>query len=220
MKRCARVLVAENLTDWDSGMRQALGTIPDITVIAEVADGVNALKLAETLEPDVLVIADVLPRVSGLDVVAQLKKRRLSTHSVLVTGERSRPGLGRLIRAGAMCYVQRDMMLTELPPAIACATRGESFLCPGIASVLLEDVRANLERKGSVTASGPRLTDRQVEVLQLVAEGRSNRSVAQQLGLSVKTVETHRDHIMKKLSVHDRTDLVKYAIKVGLISLN
>lgn len=213
-----KVLLADDHTILREGLRMVLDAQPQITVVGEASDGREAVEMAETLRPDVVVMDIAMPNLNGLDATRQIKKRWPEIRVVILTMHENQQYLMQIVKAGATGAVLKRSAGTELLTAIKAAARGQSYFSPSIASMMLEDYRLRLRDEG---IDDPEvLTEREREVLQLVAEGLTNQEIADALFVSIKTVQTHRSHIMEKLGVHDRTELVKYAIRTGMVTLD
>jgi len=211
-----KVLLADDHTILREGLRMVLDAQPQITVVGEASDGREAVEMAETLRPDVVVMDIAMPNLNGLDATRQIKKRWPEIRVVILTMHENQQYLMQIVKAGATGAVLKRSAGTELLTAIKAAARGQSYFSPSIASMMLEDYRLRLRDEG---IDDPEvLTEREREVLQLVAEGLTNQEIADALFVSIKTVQTHRSHIMEKLGVHDRTELVKYAIRTGMVT--
>lgn len=187
-----------------------------IEVIGEAGDGREALDLIEQSEPDVVVMDIAMPNLNGLEATRQIKRRFASVNVVILTMHENQQYFLQIVKAGALGCVLKRSAGTELVTAIEAASRGESYFSPTIATMVLSEYRRLLSEPEE-DENPEALTEREREVVQLIAEGRTNREIAQLLTLSIKTVQAHRSHIMEKLGAHDRTDLVKYAIRVGMI---
>jgi two-component system response regulator NreC len=211
-----RVVLADDHAVLREGVRMVLEAQPGITVVGEAEDGRQALELVERLDPDVAVMDIAMPNLTGPEATCQIRRRFPRTQVVILTMHESQHYLMQIIKVGAVGCVLKRAAGTELVAAVRAAVRGESYFSPAIASLLLDDYRARLRHQDADEWSG--LTDREREVLQLVAEGHTSQEIADLLTLSIKTIQTHRAHLMEKLDAHDRTDLVKYAIRVGAIT--
>jgi two-component system response regulator NreC len=210
-----KVLLADDHAILRDGLKMVLDAQPGIAVIGEAEDGRQALELVEELHPDVVVMDIAMPNLNGLEATRQIKRRFPYTKVVILTMHENPQYLTQIVKAGATGAVLKRAAGTELVTAVKAAARGESFFSPTIASLLLEDYRTLLEQEGVDPLES--LTEREREILQLVAEGKTNAEIADLLTLSIKTVQTHRAHLMEKLDAHDRTDLVKQAIRAGMI---
>jgi two-component system response regulator NreC len=210
------VLLADDHAVLREGVRMVLEAQPGIRVVGEAEDGRQALDMAEKLDPDVVVMDIAMPNLNGLEATRQIKRRFPRTQVVILTMHENQQYLMQIVKVGAVGCVIKRAAGTELVTAVKAASRGESYFSPAIASMLLDDYRVRLRYEGKDEAD--LLTEREREVLQLVAEGKTNQEIADLLTLSIKTVQTHRAHVMEKLDAHDRTDLVKYAIRMGMIT--
>jgi two-component system response regulator NreC len=211
-----KVLLVDDHAILREGLRMVLDAQPQIKVVGEAGDGRQAVELAEKLRPDVVVMDIAMPSLNGLDATRQIKKRWPEIRVVILTMHENQQYLMQIVKAGATGAVLKRSAGTELLTAIRAAALGQSYFSPSIASMMLDDYRVRLNDEG---IDNPEiLTEREREVLQLVAEGKNNHEIADSLFLSIKTVQTHRAHIMEKLDLHDRTDLVKYAIRTGMIT--
>lgn len=206
-----RVLLVEDHAMVREGIRALLEAQPDIVILGEANDGQQALVMVEQLGPEVVVLDITMPRLGGLEAAAQIRARFPTVRVVLLTVHENCHYLAQAARLGVTGYVVKRSAGRELMTALERVGRGETYISPAVAGVVLEGYRSQLEGAGA-------LTKREQEVLRLVAEGRTNQEIAEELIISVKTVEAHRAHLMRKLDAHDRTDLVKYAIRSGMIS--
>lgn len=211
-----RVLLADDHAIMRQGLSLVLSAEQNIEVIGEAEDGHQALDLVSRLQPDVVVMDIAMPNLNGLEATRQIRQRFPEVQVVILTMHDDRLYYLQIARAGAAGCVLKRSMGKELVSAIEAAARGESYLPPSVTAMVLEDYR-RLAARPAVEEGDP-LTEREREILQLVAEGQTNRAIADLLTLSIKTVQAHRANIMEKLGAHDRTDLVKYAIRTGMIS--
>jgi DNA-binding NarL/FixJ family response regulator len=210
------VLLVDDHTILREGLRMVLDAQPGITVVGEAEDGRQAVDMAEELHPQIVVMDIAMPNMNGAEATRQIKRKIPGTRVLILTMHQDRQYLAQIVEAGAIGAVLKRAAGTELVEAVKAAARGESFFSPAIASMMEEDYRFGLAREG--IDESEKLTPREREILQLAAEGKSNKEIAELLDLSIKTVQTHRAHLMQKLGAHDRTDLVKYAIQKGIIA--
>jgi DNA-binding NarL/FixJ family response regulator len=214
-----RVLLADDHTIVREGVRLCLEAMGDIEVVAEAEDGQMAVLLANQLRPDVAVVDLTMPRLNGVEAIRQIKRDLPETEVVVLSVHDSEPYVVQALRAGAAGYVLKRNAATELAAAIRAAHAGQAYLHPSIARRVIDDYLSRIHASEDA-ASEPheRLTPREREVLQLAAEGHTTRAIAGLLCLSTKTVEHHRASLMTKLGLRGQTELVKYAIRAGLVS--
>ena len=206
-----RVVIADDHTIIREGLK-ALLVSAGYLVVGEAADGRAAARLAKSLRPDIVLMDIAMPHLNGMDGAMALRKDAPDTRVVALTVHTDDAYVLEALRAGFRGYVVKSQASSDLVEAIEQVARGSIYLSPGVSPAVLE---AFTERR----ESEPRvLTTREREVLQLVAEGKRSKEIADMLGISVKTAETHRAHIMSKLSIHDTAGLVRYAIRCGMVS--
>ena len=210
-----RVLLADDHAVVRRGLRLVLESEPDLRVVAEAGDGADAVRLG--LQPDVdLAVLDVsMPRMTGLQAAAELSRRRPELRVLMLSMHDSEQYLFQALRAGASGYVLKTVADRDLVEACRAAVRGEPFLYPGAVRALMRDWLDRVRRGGDLE-EGP-LTPRETEILKLIAEAHTTRDIAEMLVISEKTVERHRTHILAKLGMRDRVELVRYAIRQGLV---
>src|ERR687888_1842672 len=213
-----RVLLADDHTIVRQGVRLCLEAMGDIEVVAEAEDGQAAVLLTSQLRPDVAVVDLTMPRLNGVDAIRQIRRDAPATEVVVLSVHDSEAYVVQALRAGAAGYVLKRNAATELAAAIRAARDGQAYLHPSIARRVIDDYLSRI-RDAERAPSEPheRLTPREREVLQLAAEGHTTRAIAGLLCLSTKTVEHHRASLMTKLGLRGQTELVKYAIRVGLV---
>ncbi len=212
-----RVLLADDHTVMRAGLRLLLEREPDLTVVGEAADGRQTVELAEKEQPDVVVMDIAMPNLNGIEAARQMAARQLRAAVVILSMHSDESYVMRALKAGARAYLLKDSAKSDLIRAIRAVTEGKSFFSPAISRMLLEDYVRRLEQLGEVDTY-ELLTAREREILQLLAEGKTNKDVASVLGLSLYTVETHRSHILQKLNLHSTPELILYAVRKGLIS--
>ena len=210
-----KVLLVDDHAILREGLRMVLEAQSGITVIGEAENGRQALEMVEELQPDVVVMDIAMPQMNGAEATRQIKRRFPATKVLILTMHENQQYLMQIVNAGAIGCVLKRSAGAELVTAVRAAARGESYFSPSMASMLLEDYRVRLAHEDGDDVG--MFTEREREVLQLVAEGKTNKEISDLLTVSIKTVQTHRAHIMEKLDVHDRTDLVRYAMRKGII---
>ena len=211
-----RVLLADDHGIVRRGLRSLLETAFDLDVVAEAADGLEAVKLCEEHQPDVAIVDIGMPKLNGLEVAARVQKVHHPPHVIILSMHSDESYIIRALSAGARAYLLKDATDEDLLPAVRAVTSGKPFFSPAVAAVLVEDYVRRLQARG-LTDTYHLLTDREKEVLQLLAEGRSNKEVATLLDLGLSTVETHRSNLMQKLNLHNTAEIVLYAVRKGLI---
>ncbi|MEK6251764.1 MAG: response regulator transcription factor [Actinomycetota bacterium] len=208
-----RVLIADDHGIVRSGLRLLLERQPDIEVIAEAADGAEAREIAVRERPDLAILDVRMPKLTGLQVTRELKKQAPEVSVLILSMHDDERYLFEALKAGASGYVLKTQADADLMEAIRAVERGEPFLTPAAQQALIKDV---LER-GRQSEDEEELTPREEEIVKLVAEAHTTRQIAEILHLSEKTVENHRGNAMRKLGMRDRVELVRYAIRRGLI---
>jgi DNA-binding NarL/FixJ family response regulator len=212
------VLVAEDHTIVRKGICSLIDGKAEIKVVGEAEDGRDAIDKAGALQPDVVLMDITMPHLNGLEATRQIKKIFPQIKILALTMYTNEEYILQILQAGASGYVIKQAAPAELISAIHAVYRGDSFLSPSISKTIIDEYLRHSVPAAPVEQE--KLTDREREVLQLIAEGYSNREIADKLNLSVKTVGVHRTNIMEKLEIHNVTDLVKYALRKGIISLD
>ena len=211
-----RVLLADDHGIVRRGLRSLLETEPGLAVVAEAADGFEALRLCSEHQPDTLILDVAMPRMNGIEVAARAQKLEHPPRVIMLSMHSDESYILRALAAGARAYLLKDATDEDLLPAVRAIAAGKPFFSPSVTAVLVEDYVRQLKAKG-LDDSYHLLTDREKEVLQLLAEGRSNKEVAALLDLGVSTVETHRANLMQKLNLHNTAEIVLYAVRKGII---
>ena len=222
--RSARGLIRVLIVDDHAVLRQALRLLLEshsgIEVLGDVANGRDASAIAEELQPDIVLMDVVMPGLNGLDATRQIRKRCPNTRVLILSGYEEEEQIIEALRAGASGYLVKESDIGELLLAIQAVSRGNTYFSSSLSEHDAGHDFVLRARSGEAAVGLERLTDREREVLQLIAEGHSNQAIADQLVISVKTVEAHKAHIMSKLGARNRTDLIRYAIRRGIISLD
>ena len=206
-----RIVVADDHGIVRSGLKLLLDRQKDLEVVAEAEDGVEALEKVLAEKPDVVILDVAMPRMTGLQATHEIKKHAPDTQVLILSMHDDERYLFEALRAGAAGYVLKRAADTDLVEAVRAAARGEPFLTPSAQQSLIRDF---LERGGEQPSE---LTPREQEVVKLIAEAHTNKEIAEILHLSEKTVESHRSHVLQKLGMRDRVELVRYAIRSGLV---
>jgi len=212
-----RILLADDHTVMRAGLRLLLERHENFEVVGEAADGREAVELAAGQKPDVVVMDVAMPHLNGVEAARQILSRNPEIAIVMLSMHSDESYVLRSLKAGARAYLLKDSAEADLIAAIQAIIEGRSFFSPGVRALLKEDYIYRLQKFGA-DDTYELLTPREREVLQLVAEGRSNKEVASLLGLSLYTVETHRTHILQKLNLHSVPELILYAVRKGIIS--
>jgi two-component system response regulator NreC len=212
-----RTLLADDHTLIRRGLRLLVEQQPDLVVVGEAEDGRQAVSLTMSLKPNVAVLDIGMPNLNGIEAAKQITEGESGTAVVILSMYSDETYILRALKAGARGYLLKDSAEADLVRAIHSVAEGKSFFSPTVSKVLLEDYMRKLQRNGG-ESSYDLLTPREREVLQLIAEGKSNKEVADMLSLSVYTVETHRGNLMEKLGLKGIPELILYAVRKGIIS--
>ncbi len=212
-----RILVADDHGVVRKGLRLILERLDGFEVVGEAADGREAVRLAAELAPDIVIMDVGMPQLNGIDATAQILHRGSRTGVIILSMHSDEGYIVRALSAGAKGYLLKDSAEEDLVQAVRVVAQGRPFFSPRITQTLLDDYVRQLRQKG-LQDSYELLTEREREVLQLIAEGKSNKEVATILDLSVYTVETHRTNLMQKLNLHNTAEIVLYAVRKKIIS--
>lgn len=211
------ILLGEDHTVVRQGLRKILEDHEDWKVVGEAADGRDSVRLALELRPKVAVLDISMPLLNGIDATRQINRRHPDVGVVILSMHAEEAFITTALQAGARGYILKDSADTELIRGVTAVAAGKSFFSPIVAKSMLDDYTRQLERRGIVDRYDA-LSEREREVFQLIAEGHTNKDIAQLLSISVATVETHRAHILQKLDVHSTAQLVLYAVRKGIVS--
>ena len=212
-----RILLADDHAIVRDGLRALIEKQPDMAVVAEASDGRECVRLAEEQSPDIVMMDIAMPNMNGMEATRRVLAGNPRCAVVILSMHQDESYVLGSLKAGAKGYLLKDSLRSEVVDAIRAVSQGRSFLTRKIARVLQEDYVNRMQTRG-VEDSYDLLTDREREVLQLVAEGRTNKEVANELNISLTTVETHRTHILQKLGLHSVPELILYAVRKGIIS--
>lgn len=212
-----RILLADDHRITRQGLRSLLDNQSDMEVVAEAEEGRTAVRLAKELSPDVVIMDVSMPDLNGIEATRQILDRSPGTKVVALSMHSDTLFVSEMLKSGACGYMLKDCAFEELERAIRTVVAGKTYLSPSISGVVVDDYLHRLS-KGNL-AGDDVLTNREKEVLQLLAEGKSTKQIALKLHVSVKTIETHRRQIMEKLDLHSVAELTKYAIRKGYTSL-
>ena len=212
-----RVLIADDHGVVRKGLRLQLEQYEGVEVVGEAAHGREAVNMAELLDPDLIIMDIGMPNLNGIEATARIVKRNPKTGVIILTMHADEEYLLRALNAGAKGYLLKESADVDLLRAVQAVSEGKSFFSPSVAKMLLDDFVLQMKQRG-LKDSYDLLTDREKEIFQLLAEGKSNKDVAALLNLSPYTVETHRTNIMQKLDLHSSVDLVLYAVRKKVIT--
>ncbi|HEX4166021.1 MAG TPA: response regulator transcription factor [Bryobacteraceae bacterium] len=205
-----RILLADDHTIVRQGLKLILSSQQDLEVVGEAANGREVVELTQQLQPDIVLMDVAMPDVNGIEATRRLMEQNSRLRILVLSMHKEAVYVREILKAGARGYLLKDVIDTELLNAIRSVARGDGYVSPAVSSALLSDYRQN------VTNPVDLLTNREREVLQLIAEGKTNKEVATKLNLSVYTIDSHRGKIMEKLNLHSTGELVRFAIKHGL----
>ena len=211
-----RVLIADDHGIVRKGLRALLEKSPKISVVGEASDGREAVRLAAELLPDIVIMDIAMPMLNGIDAASQIISRHPETKVIMLSMHSDESYILRSLSAGARGYLLKDSAENDILPAVENVAQGRPYFSPMIASTLLDEYVQTM-KKHKIQDSYDLLTDREKEVLQLLAEGKSNKDVATLLGLSPYTVESHRTNLMQKLGLHNTAEIVLYAVRKNIV---
>jgi DNA-binding NarL/FixJ family response regulator len=210
-----RIVLAEDHALVRAGIRALLHSLPGIEVVGEAADGRSAVRTIADAHPDVTLMDISMPELNGIDAIERVMQEDPEVRIIVLSMHDTEEHVWRALQAGASGYLLKDALVEELEFAIRAVARGGSYLSPTVSRHVLNDY---VRRIGDERGNHERLTPRQREIVQLVAEGHTNHQIAEILGLSIKTIQTHRATLMDRLGIHDVAGIVRYAIRAGLVS--
>ena len=218
-----RILIADDHDLVRSGLRMLLRSSSEYSIVAEAADGEEAVRMVDQHKPDIAFLDISMPKLDGIEATKMITQKHPSIKVIALTVHEDEEYVFQILRAGASGYLLKNAGKKEIFQAIESAIKGERFFSPGISKMIIDGfIRREKEQNQAVEAgeSGSPLTKRELEVLKYIAEGYSNRQIAETLFLSFRTVNTHRANIMQKLDIHETAGLVRYAINQGLVKLD
>jgi DNA-binding NarL/FixJ family response regulator len=218
MDGTVKVLVVDDHDVVREGIRMVLSSDPELDVVGTASSGEQAIEEVHRLHPDVVVMDIGMPGISGFEATRRIRESEPDVKVVALTVHDSEAYVFQMLQAGATGYVVKRAAAEDVIQAVKRASQGEAVLHPSVAKLVIKDYLSRVER--GEESSFDSLSDREREILKLIAEGRTNREIAELLFLSIKTVQAHRANLMHKLGMHDRTELVKYAIRKGIIGLD
>lgn len=212
-----RILLADDHTVMRTGLRALLEHHSHLEIVGETENGRDTVERSASLSPDVVVMDVAMPILNGIEATKQIVSASPNIAVVILSMHSDETYVMRALQAGARAYLLKDSAASDLISAIEAVSQGKSFFSPKVSRILAEDYVRVLKQKGAVDTYDL-LTSREREILQLLAEGKTNKDVATALNISLYTVETHRSHILQKLSLHNSAELVLYAVRKGIIS--
>jgi DNA-binding NarL/FixJ family response regulator len=212
-----RILVADDHDVVRAGVRFLLERQEDMEILGEAADGREVVRLAEKLSPSIIVMDIAMPQLNGIDAAAKILHHDPDVKIIILSMYADEEFLVRALTAGVKGYLLKDAVQADLVRAVRAVAEGRSFFSPAIAQTLAEDYVRQMQSKG-MEDSYELLTEREREILQLLAEGKSNKEVATLLNLSTYTIETHRTHLMQKLNLHNTAEIVLYAVRKKIVA--
>ncbi|MCH8267684.1 MAG: response regulator transcription factor [Acidobacteria bacterium] len=211
------ILLADDHRIVRQGLRRILEEHSRMEVVGEASDGREAVQMALDKEPDVIIMDVAMPHLGGMEAIRQISKRLPAAKVLVLSMYSDESYVVQMLEAGAKGYLLKDSADTDLVEAVLAVSNGKSFFSPLISKILLDEYVRQVQEKG-ISDRYELLTEREREILQLIAEGKTSREIAELLNLSTSTVDTHRGHIMEKLDLHNPYEVVLYAVRKGLIS--
>jgi len=212
------VLLADDHPIVRQGMRNLIEAEAGYSVVGEAEDGLQAVQMAEQFKPDIIIVDMMMPRLNGLEAIRQITSRVPQTHSIVLSMQSADPYVVQALKAGASGYILKDSAPNEVINAIQQVLSGKRYLSPQLSEKLIDIFVAKLETDALDPYNA--LTNREREILQLAAEGFSNTTIAEQLSISPRTVEQHRQSMMNKMGFNNQTDLIRFALKRGILPLD
>ena len=212
------VLLADDHPIVRQGMRNLLDAEAAFSVVGEAEDGLQAVQMAEQLKPDVIIVDMMMPRLNGLEAIRQITARVPQTHCIVLSMQSADPYIVQALKAGAVGYVLKDSGPSEVVNAIQQVLSGKRYLSPQLSEKLIDIFVAKIKTDALDPYNA--LTNREREIMQLAAEGFSNNDIAEQLSISPRTVEQHRQSMMNKMDFNNQTDLIRFALKKGILPLD
>jgi two-component system response regulator NreC len=210
-----RILLADDHTLVRQGLRKVLEERPDWQVVAEAGNGRDAVRLAEEHRPDVAVVDVAMPLLNGIEATRQIARRAPQTRILVLSMYSDEAYVTQILKAGAIGYLLKDSADVDLLQAVQCVAQGKSFFSPAVGRLMADDYAR--QRGDAAVDRYESLSDREREIFQLVAEGKTNKEIASLLFISISTVETHRARIMEKLDLHSAAEIVLYAVRRGVV---
>lgn len=209
--RTIKILLADDHTIVRQGLKLILSANPDLQVIGEAANGLEAVDLAQKLQPDIVLMDVAMPELNGIEATRRMVAANRRVRVLVLSMHKEAVYVREILKAGARGYILKDAIDTELLNAVRSVARGDGYISPSVSGALLSDYRQNVADPIDL------LSTREREVLQLIAEGKTNKEIATRLNLSVYTVDSHRGKIMEKLNLHSAGELVRFAMQHGLV---
>jgi DNA-binding NarL/FixJ family response regulator len=218
-----KVILVDDHTLVRAGIRSLIQNISGVEVIAEANNGRDAIRLIDELIPDLVLLDIAMPELNGLEVISRISKDNTDTKIIILSMHTNEEYVVQALKSGAAGYLLKDSAPNELEIAVNAVMRGETYLSPAISKHVVDNYLRRISEVSAEKEKGPdifkQLTSRQREILQLIAEGNSTKEIANKLNVSIKTVETHRMQLMDRIGIHDVAGLVRYAIRMGIITV-